>query len=210
MLAEKILTFCSESLSADFFSIQSHNAKKQQIFSNYPEQWVSYYKENHLWNSDPAVQNSTTQDHGALWGEEANKKPSAVILEARDYNIRSGFSKTITTPTGGKYTLTLSSKRELELFKGNLSTLEISQIIRYGLILDRILSENITENELEKTLEYLKYEAEIYQNLKRQQDRTLTVLHTLKSEIKSSSPISILDQQTFLADYAKKMITDLY
>ncbi len=209
MLVEKILSFCSESLSADFFSIHKHTAQNQHIISNYPEAWVSHYKANCLWESDPAINNSKDQKGSNFWGEDTNAASSNIILEARAYNIRSGVSKAIRVPTGASYTITLSSTKELSELKSKITPLELSQIVRYGLILDRLLSHNMLEGEFERIFAYLKYDADIYKDLKRRQDRTLTALHTFKSEIKSSSPLAILDHQIFLTNYTMKIITDL-
>jgi len=110
-------------------STVSHDARYQKekhhgIVGNYPQDWVQYYKENHLITCDPVYKAVTVAQRPFLWHDalDSNIDPTEKRLmeEASDFRLKDGVGLAIYQPQGQIFGLGLASSDYLELDRSAL------------------------------------------------------------------------------------------
>lgn len=209
-IIKKTLYECSQTLSADYFTIVKDSGEGSQVFTTYPKSWIDHYDSQQCWNQDVAL---SQQNHTHfLWGENCNKEHpefTQLVEDARDFSIGSGLTIHTSGISGVSYHITLASQKSLKSFKKDISVVTIGQAMKYGIILDEIFSEDVNEDRLNKIQSYIDYDKEIYKRLQQNHSDSVAALNNIQTELSFSAHSSSLDTANIILDYWKKKIVSL-
>jgi len=75
-----------------YLVVSKSNPLKTLLISNYPDEWIKIYQENHLQFIDPVVLKAFKQSSPFAWGENIAFLTDRIFTLSRRYNILNGFT----------------------------------------------------------------------------------------------------------------------